>query len=527
MSTNIKRPYKLPEPLTTDPAKVANGVSMELMQEYVRKHEERLLRYEYLENLYKGFHDVYNQPEKESWKPDNRLAVNFPRYITETFTGYGYGIPIKVSHPDKTVNDAIQLFGRDNEISDHESEMIKKCCIYGHAFEYIYQDEDTKTKLTACTPKEMFVVYDDTVKSRALFAVRYGYHTDETDQLGKMYGEILTKELIEPFDGGDKQKSVVNPYGYIPVIEWRLNDERMGLYEAVAGLVEAYNHTIGEKANDVDAFAEAYLAVLGAEIDEEGIYKIRDNRVINLYGTDDAKDILVEFLQKPTADGTQENLLDRLENLIYQTSMVANISDDSFGNGTSGTALAYKLQAMSNLALTFDRKIEKSLRKRYKIFCSLSTNVANKDAWQDIEITTSRNLPKNRLEEAQTAQAVDGIVSHATQLSLLSIVKDPKEEIKAIEKENKDSQSEVVDQMIQSTAASDASGTGTAAKGEAQDQTEQQADKRLNGAQTSSLINVISRIKAGVLTEGQGVAIIATALQVDTDEAEKIISGSL
>ena len=70
--------------------------------------------------------------------------------------------------------------------------------------------------------------------------------------------------------------------------------------------------------------------------------------------------------------------------------------------------------------------------------------MANKDAWQDIEITTSRNIPKNRLEEAQTAQAVDGIVSHETQLSLLSIVKDPKEEIKAIDKENKDSQSEVV-----------------------------------------------------------------------------------
>lgn len=442
--SSLRRPYRLPEPLTCDPAKVENGISIKLMQEYVRKHETRMLRYNYLENLYKGFHDVYNQPEKESWKPDNRLAVNFPRYITETFSGYGYGIPIKVSSPDKTVNEAIQLFGRDNEITDHESEMIKKCCIYGHAFEYVYQDEDTKTKLTACTPKEMFVVYDDTVKSRALFAIRYGYHTNETDLLGKMYGEILTRELIEPFDGGDKHDAVVNPYGYIPVIEWRLNDERMGLYEAVAGLVEAYNHTIGEKANDVDAFAEAYLAVLGAEVDDEGIYKIRDNRVINLYGTDDAKDILVQFLQKPTADGTQENLLDRLENLIYQTSMVANISDESFGNATSGTALAYKLQAMSNLALTFDRKIEKSLRKRYKIFCSLSTNVANKDAWQDIEITTSRNIPKNRLEEAQTAQAVDGIVSHETQLSLLSIVKDPKEEIKAIDKENKDSQSGVV-----------------------------------------------------------------------------------
>ena len=49
-------------------------------------------------------------------------------------------------------------------------------------------------------------------------------------------------------------------------------------------------------------------------------------------------------LQKSTADGTQENLLNRLETLIYQTSMVANISDESYGNATSGVALAYKLQ---------------------------------------------------------------------------------------------------------------------------------------------------------------------------------------
>ena len=106
----------------------------------------------------------------------------------------------------------------------------------------------------------------------------------------------------------------------------------------------------------MDAFAEAYLAVLGAELDEDGIYKIRDNRIINLYGTDDAKDILVQFLQKPTADGTQENLLDRLEQLIYRTSMVSDISDETFGSATSGTALAFKLLPMSNLAAGFDRK---------------------------------------------------------------------------------------------------------------------------------------------------------------------------
>lgn len=250
----------------------------------------------------------------------------------------------------------------------------------------------------------------------------------------------MTRNSIERFEKGVKVPGEVseNPYGYIPVVEYKMNEERIGLYEPITGLTEEYNHTISEKANDVDAFAEAYLAILGAEVDEDGVQRIRDDRVINIYGTDDAKDILVQFLTKPTADATQENLLQRLERLIYQISMVANISDENYGQSTSGVALAYKTQAMSNLALGFDRKIEKSMRKRYKIFCSLNTNVSDKDAWMDIDIKMSRNLPKNRQEETQTARDAEGIVSKETQLSLLSYVPDPKEELDRIEKENEE-----------------------------------------------------------------------------------------
>lgn len=439
-----RRPYRLPEKLTCDPSKLDKGLTMAIVNEFIRKHESRLQRYFYLENLYKGFHDVYNLPEKPAWKPDNRLAVNFPRYITETFMGYAYGIPIKKSHPDETVNDAIQSFEDNNDITDHEYELFRKACIYGHAFEYFYQDENAETKMTVFNPIELFVVYDDTVQNRALFAIRYGHHSIESDRPGEIFGEVLTKDVIRTFDHGKLGGEIINPYGMIPCVEYRLNDERMGIYEEVTGLVEAYNHAIGEKANDVDAFAEAYLAVLGAEVDETGYYKIRDNRLINLYGTNDAKDILVQFLQKPTADGTQENLLNRLEDKIYETSMVANISDESFGNATSGTALAYKLQAMSNLALGFDRKIEKSLRKRYKIFCSLATNVSNKDAWKEIEIKTFRNLPKNLTEEAQVVSQLNGIISKETQLSLISAIPDVRAELERIEREENETMQDLV-----------------------------------------------------------------------------------
>lgn len=150
-----RRPYMLPDPITCSPDRIEKGISMGLVEEYIRRHETRMQRYVYLENLHKGFHDVYNQPEKEHWKPDNRLAVNFPRYITETFMGYAYGIPIKKSHPDEEIDKKIRQFEDDNEITDHEYELLKKACIYGHSWEYFYQDEEGRTKMTVCTPKEL------------------------------------------------------------------------------------------------------------------------------------------------------------------------------------------------------------------------------------------------------------------------------------------------------------------------------------------------------------------------------------
>ena len=435
-----KRPYKLPVPITRDANVLEQGVKMELIKGCIEQHKLMLPRYEYLENLYLGFHDIFRLPEKEGWKPDHRLAVGFPRYITDTFIGYAYGKPIKVQSEDEKFDKAMQLFAKRNALKDHNKEMAKVACKFGHAFEYLYQNESTETRVTRFTPRQMFIVYDDSVAERALFAVRYGYHGEKSKLRGKLYGEILTPSQVLKFEEDKITDKNDNPYGKIPVVEWKLNEERIGLYESVAGLVETYNAALGEKANDVESFAEAYLAIMGAEIDEEGIRRIRDSRIINLYGTNNAKDVLIQFLQKPTSDGTQENLLDRLETLIYQTSMVANISDESFGGATSGTSLAYKLQAMSNLAESFDSKVEKSIRKRLKLFCTLSTNTPRQDAYEDVEITFTRNVPKNLLEEAQTAAQLSGIVSHETQLRGLSIVADPKAELERIKDEDEESQ---------------------------------------------------------------------------------------
>ncbi|MCT3114462.1 phage portal protein, partial [Lactococcus lactis] len=205
------------------------------------------------------------------------------------------------------------------------------------------------------SPENMFMVYDDTVKQEPLFAVRYGVDEDKKLQ-GEVYTLLETIKISGENDEISFGEETYNPYPDLPVVEFYFNEERMSIFESVISLVNAFNKAISEKANDVDYFSDQYLAFLGAAVEEEDLKNIRSNRVINYYGEgSEAKNVDVKFLEKPDSDSQTENLLDRLTKLIFQTTMVANISDESFGS-SSGVSLAYKLQAMSNLALSFQRK---------------------------------------------------------------------------------------------------------------------------------------------------------------------------
>ncbi|MEQ7202348.1 phage portal protein [Lactococcus lactis] len=422
--------YKPPK-LMTFPKDEA--ITNEVVTKFMEKHRLEVARYEYLKNMYRGIMAIDDEPTKDPWKPDNRLAVNFTKYIVDTFTGYFNGIPVKKSHSDKEILTKLQEFDNLNDMEDEESELAKMACIYGRAFELLYQDEETQTNVIYNSPENMFMVYDDTIKQEPLFAVRYGYDDDY-----KLYGEVYTKETTYVLNGTmgfyNMTEQAPNPFDDLPVVEFYFNEERMSIFESVISLVNAFNKAISEKANDVDYFSDQYLAFLGAAVEEEDLKNIRSNRVINYYADGEGKNVDVKFLEKPDSDSQTENLLDRLTKLIFQTTMVANISDESFGS-SSGISLAYKLQAMSNLALSFQRKFQSSLNSRYKLYCELSTNVSNKDAWKDIEYTFTRNEPKDIKEQAETANILMGITSQETALSVISVIPDVQTEMEKIKKE--------------------------------------------------------------------------------------------
>lgn len=118
--------------------------------------------------------------------------------------------------------------------------------------------------------------------------------------------------------------------------------------------------------------------------------------------------------------------------------MVANISDENFGT-SSGIAMKYKLQAMSNLEKTKERKFTSGMNRRYRLIFSNPVSGMKKDAWVKIHPHFTPNFPANLQEEAEIARNIDGLVSQETQLGVLSIVDNTTEEIKRMDDEKKES----------------------------------------------------------------------------------------
>jgi len=229
-----------------------------------------------------------------------------------------------------------------------------------------------------------------------------------------------------------EEEDKIHGFDGVPATEYVENEERTGIFEPVLTMIDAYNKAISEKANDVDYFADAYLKVLGSKLDDDDVKHIRDDRIINFEG--DIERLIVEFLQKPDGDTTQEHLINRLEKLIFQISMVANISDENFGT-SSGIAMKYKLQAMSNLEKTKERKFTSGMNRRYRLIFSNPVSGMKKDDWVKIHPHFTPNFPANVQEESEIARNLEGIVSQETQLGVLSIVDNVQDEIKKLDSE--------------------------------------------------------------------------------------------
>ena len=399
---------------------------------------QRLLydkRYKPNYNLYTSNHPILQDSEK-AWSENNKLVVPMPRLLVDEYAGYFGGNAPTVQLEDEADNDSLQAWLNNVEFADEHSEIVKTVAMFGRSYLLAYQSEGAKPEIAHVEPDEGFMVYDDTVKCEPLAFVRYSW-----DENGILEGTIYYANEYVTFTDDTLGESISYTWHDVPAVEFYSNEERQGIFDGVKTLIEALDNVMSRKANQVDYFDNAYMLALGLNLeDEDGNIQIDRNQRL-IYSPDaDATSAKVGFIEKPDADGMQENLINRLIDLIYYTSMIPNLQDSAFSGNSSGVALQFKLLPMQNMAAFQERKFIKSLRRMFKVLFESAdggqiVRAINKESWLDLRFTYTRNMPQNLADAVSTAVQASSLLSQQTALAMIPGIDDPQAEIKRKQEE--------------------------------------------------------------------------------------------
>lgn len=423
------------------------SVPVELLVKCFEKHNRMQKRYEKMHRYYDGKHDILQRTLSSDLLPNNKLICNHAEYITDMSVGYVFGTPISYTG-DESIEQLNDIFIEIDEDS-HNNELALECSVCGVGYELLYMnDEDVPTpELAVLSPLNAFLVVDDTVKHKPMFAVSYSPKYDIHDTLKGFDVCVYTDmKVIRYFFTTlqDKSPKLIDEeehyFGAVPVIEYQNNKKLKGDFEGVISLIDAYNLLQSDRVNDKEQMVDALLAVVGASLGDDQDEKVetarllKEMKIIELDEGGDAK-----WLVKGLNEQQTEILKKSLKDDIHEFSKVPCLTDENFVGNASGVAMKYKLLGFEQLGKTKERYFKKGLRQRLKLMANIENIRAKNIDVKTIDITMKRSLPVDDELLARIAQETDGFISWETRVQRFDSEIDIEEERKRLEEERQKS----------------------------------------------------------------------------------------
>lgn len=420
------------------------ALNKELIYKLIQKHTQERSRLQDLKKYYLGDHAILKHERRNKNAPNFKTVANHAKDIADTATGYFMGNAIKYNNTaEGDLEPLLEAFD-GAEIDQVDAQNALNMAIYGRAYEYIYAKEGlTELDSTSVDPENVFLVYDDSIERKALFAVYYYEIKDDTKDATKYQAEVFTQNLhyhivLRDSSTGTTQDEEVEPHnlGQIPIIEYRNNHFAIGDYEQQISLIDAYNSLMGNRVNDKEQAVESILVLYGAQLADnledarEAMSILAEEGLLEL--PTDAK---ADFLKNALDENATEILRKALKEDIYTFSHVPNLTDENFAGNSSGVAMEFKLLGLEMITKTKEANYKRGIRQRIAIFAHyLGMQQIALEA-HSIVPQFSRGLPKNLLELSQVINNLEGKVSLRQLISLLPFVEDPDAELEELEEE--------------------------------------------------------------------------------------------
>ena len=443
----------------------------------LRVHNANANQIQYLYDYYKGIQPILWK--EKVVRPDiNHIVLENHAYEFVNFKkSYVFGKPIqyvqkgvdKSEGLDKelaTLNTYMENISKTSE----DGELAEWQYICGTSYRYIGEgDENDSTPFIMSTPdpRNTFVVYSNSIKEEVLFSGFITYNNNSL--IGTLAGEtnlsfdktitIYTDDnnyLLQNFKEANIEGFRVIPQ-QIPVgnnefqeaqayplvikgnriIEYPLNNSRLGLIEVVMSLFDAINQVKSNDVDDIDQFVQSLLVFINQEVEPERFKELIQLGAIEVNSADATRPADVKLLTSQLSHSeTKVVTMDLYQTALRICGIPINAGSSS---GDTGTAKAMgegwtMADARANQDEQNFKKYEKKALKLILDICKQNIKADDKLdkikelSAEDIDIKFTRNKSDNLLVKTQGLMNLKSCqIAPEIALDICGIVSDPNE----------------------------------------------------------------------------------------------------
>ena len=288
----------------TDETEITKDNVVSFLRNAFPTHVANRCEINYLYNYYKGKQPILERTKQVREEINNKVVCNLAYDIVDFKVSYLLGSPFTyVSDSEDTeavniLNDYMNQVGKETL----DRELIEWNHICGTGYRYaqaiepsLVKEGDAPFDLFTLDPRTTFIGYSSTFKKKRLVAVTY----TESETTGHIINfTVYTPKQtftfgVEKLGEGDKETVLGftvkdNPLGEIPIFEYPANNARLGAFETVLPLLDAYNRITSNDVDGVELQVQSFLKFINCDLDKDALENLKEFGAIKIKSVDGA-----------------------------------------------------------------------------------------------------------------------------------------------------------------------------------------------------------------------------------------------
>lgn len=419
-----------------------------ILPSVLREHDKNADEIEYLYNYYKGRQPILRKTKNVRPEINNKVQENHAFEIVEFKKAYVYGEPVqyvqKGEKDGEKVNPEISTLNKFMESEDkstRDKEIAEWQYICGTSYRWadidkeIEDEDEAPFEIRTPDPRNTFVVYNSGIKGEQLFSGYISnfsesiqvenaeqainkyriitiYTEDKMYKFKEEYGSIGQTHKIEQqtfeIEAEDGTEKEVEEYPLAikghRIIEYPLNNARLGLIELVMSQLNALNQIKSDDLDGIDQFIQSLLVFINQEIDVEEFKKLIQAGAVEVTSSDPSKPADVKLLTSQLMHSETKVVTDDIYNNVLTICGIPRLNDKPSGGDTGQARLLGEGWTMADERAKQDelsfKKSERQFLKLVLKICKYKKVIGDLKI-SEIDIKFTRNKSDNLLVKTQ------------------------------------------------------------------------------------------------------------------------------